>query len=130
MPRMFRHVSPIEKLAEKYLDGVRFTDDGYRDFFPYAIHTVTIDPNFKATGRRTSPEPAGWPVCLEPPSATPGTITQLMPRDLHRAVRHAGGAAMMKNRRYQHDCRVPPQGTTRARTQDRGTGTAAWAPAA
>jgi hypothetical protein len=35
------------ELAAKYPNGVRFTEDGFPNFSPYATHTVTFDPTFK-----------------------------------------------------------------------------------
>lgn len=92
-------------LAEKYPDGVQFTDDGFPDFSPYAMHTVTLDPNFRGD-RTTDFTRANGEAGL---SAMPdGYIwhhhqdtrtMQLIPEDLHEAVRHAGGVAIMKDRR-------------------------------
>jgi hypothetical protein len=92
------------KLASKYPNGVRFTEDGYPDFSPYATHTVTFDPNFKGdrstdftaanrmAGLSETPEGYTW-------HHTQDTKTmQLIPTDLHNAVRHAGGVAIMKGR--------------------------------
>jgi len=92
------------KLAAKYPNGVRFTEDGYPDFSPYAVKTVTFDPNFtgnrgsdfvdanRLAGLTETPEGYTW-------HHTQDTKTmQLIPSDLHDAVRHAGGVAIMKGR--------------------------------
>jgi hypothetical protein len=91
-------------LAAKYPQGVRFTADGFPDFAPYATHTVSIEPHFAGnytTDLATATELAGL-------STVPDGYTwhhhqdqrtmQLVPKDLHRAVRHAGGASIMKGR--------------------------------
>jgi hypothetical protein len=92
------------KLAAKYPNGVRFTEDGYPDFSPYAEKTVTFDPNFtgnrgsdfvdanRLAGLTETPEGYTW-------HHTQDTRTmQLIPSDLHDAIRHAGGVAIMKGR--------------------------------
>jgi hypothetical protein len=92
------------ELAQKYPDGVMFTNDGFPDFSPYATHTVEITPNFK--GDRTDFTEANRLAGL--PRTPEGYIwhhhqntrtMQLVPQDLHEAVRHAGGVAIMKGRR-------------------------------
>jgi hypothetical protein len=92
------------KMAEKYPNGVTFTDDGFPDFSPYATHTVKVDPNF-AGNHTTDFTKANELAGLD---ATPDGYTwhhhqdtqtmQLIPTDLHNAVRHAGGVAIMKGR--------------------------------
>jgi hypothetical protein len=89
-------------LAAKYPAGVRFTADGFPDFSPYATHTVTIEPHF-AGNHTTDPARANELAAL--PTTPDGytwhhhqdtTTMQLVPKDLHRAVRHAGGVSLMK----------------------------------
>jgi hypothetical protein len=92
------------KLAKKYPNGVRFTEDGFPDFAPYATHTVTFDPNFKGNhgsdfvdanklaGLPATPDGYTWHHTQD------GKTMQLIPRDLHRGVSHAGGVAIMKGR--------------------------------
>jgi hypothetical protein len=92
------------KLAEKYPNGVRFTDDGFPDFSPYASHTVTFDPQFKGNhgsdfveanrlaGLPETPEGYTWHHTQD------ARTMQLVPSDLHDAIRHAGGVAIMKGR--------------------------------
>lgn len=93
------------ELAKKYPNGVRFTDDGYPDFSPYAHKTTTIDPRFagnhtsdfstadRATGttaRHRRENELTWHHHQD------GTTLLLVPRDIHDAVRHAGGVAIVK----------------------------------
>jgi hypothetical protein len=92
------------KLAQKYPDGVRFTEDGFPDFSPYATHTVTFDPHFsgnrsidfteanKLAGLPETPDGYTWHHCQD-------THTMmLVPSDMHDAIRHAGGVSIMKGR--------------------------------
>lgn len=88
-------ISP--NLAKKYPNGVKFTDDGYPDFEPYALKKVTSD---KLTGNRLNdaklanreagfdrtPEGYVWHHHQD------CKILLLVPLDLHQAVRHSGGA--------------------------------------
>jgi len=93
-----------DKIAEKYPNGVWFTADGFPDFAPYATATVTFDPHF-AGNHTTDPASANQKAGLP---RTPDGYTwhhhqdtrtmQLIPKDLHRAVRHAGGVSIMKGR--------------------------------
>jgi hypothetical protein len=92
------------KLQRKYPDGVRFSKDGFPDFTPYSRRTVTIEPNF-AGNRTTDFAKANE---LSKLSSTPDGFVwhhvqdtrtmQLVPIDIHDAVRHAGGVAIMKGR--------------------------------
>ena len=96
------------KLAKKYPDGVEFTPDGYPDFSKYAEKTVKFDPpsadalkadtclnaNYshdfamanKAAGYKTTPQGYTWH------HKEDMQTMQLIPTDLHQAVRHSGGA--------------------------------------
>jgi hypothetical protein len=91
------------ELQAKYPNGVRFTKEGFPDFSPYALRTVTIEPRFagnrttdfiKANELATKPIPEGciWHHCEDLQTL------QLVPVDLHSAIRHAGGCALMKGR--------------------------------
>jgi hypothetical protein len=92
------------KLAEKYPDGVRFTEDGFPDFKPYATHEVTFDPHFvgnhgsdftdanRLAGLPEKPDGYTWHHHQD------GRTMQLIPTDLHRGVPHAGGVAISKGR--------------------------------
>jgi A nuclease of the HNH/ENDO VII superfamily with conserved WHH len=85
-------------LAEKYPKGVRFTRDGYPVFTPYEIDRVRIanltgdreiDADLANLARNRTETPAGyvWHHVED------GRTMELVPRDLHEAVRHTGGAA-------------------------------------
>jgi hypothetical protein len=88
------------KLAAKYPNGVRFTADGFPDFAPYARATVTFDPNFlgnhgsdfaeanRKAGLSETPDDHTWHHHQDT------RTMQLVPVDLHKAVRHAGGVSM------------------------------------
>ena len=110
-PSNFRYAGQVydgprwtARLAEKYPNGVRFTDDGYPDFASYAIATVTFDPNFlgnhgsdyteanRKAGLSTMPDGYTWHHHQDTQTM------QLIPIDLHDAVRHAGGVSIMKGR--------------------------------
>jgi filamentous hemagglutinin len=92
------------ELAERYPNGVRFTADGFPDFAPYATATVAIEPHFVGnytSDITTATELAG--LTRVPDGYTwhhhQDTRTmQLVPVDLHEAVRHAGGTSIMKGR--------------------------------
>lgn len=91
------------ELARKYPNGIRFTDDGFPDFSPYATHRVTLEPHF--VGDRRDIAVANRKAGL---SGTPLDYTWhhhqdmrtmlLVPTELHNAVRHAGGVAIMRGR--------------------------------
>ncbi|MET8776241.1 HNH endonuclease [Nocardia sp. NPDC004654] len=106
---------PVEKLPPdlrtKYPASVQFTHDGFPDFSPYAKNTVKFDrPQFdppRFTGNRSSdftnanrmagyrqtPDGYTWHHHQD------GKTMQLVPTDLHDAVRHAGGVAIAKGMR-------------------------------
>ncbi len=92
------------KLAAKYPKGVRFTADGFPDFAPYAVATVTFDPNFLGDHRKDFAEANRKADLEETPDLytwhhhQDGRTMQLVPFDLHKAVRHAGGVSIMKGR--------------------------------
>lgn len=99
-------IYPLEdknpELADKYSDSVRFDEEGYPDFSPYAIKTVEID----MTGDRYSDfQKANEAAELE---ETPEGFTwhhnqdcktmQLVPSDLHNQIQHTGGVSILKNK--------------------------------
>lgn len=104
------------ELAKKYPKGVNFTSDGYPDFSPYAKKTLTFDyPSQSALANGSclngnynhdfalANKLAGFG---NTPGSTPAGYTWhhdqsmqkllLIPQDLHRAVRHTGGASLIK----------------------------------
>lgn len=103
--RVYKGPQWTPKLVEKYPDGVRFTDDGFPDFGPYAEATVTFDPSFDGDRRIDEAEAnrkAGLddtPLHLTWHHHQNTTMMQLVPRDMHHAVRHAGGVSIMKGRK-------------------------------
>jgi len=92
-----------QKLRDKYPDGVRFTDDGFPDFSPYADRTVKFEPPGFGGNRGSDFTDANRLAGID---ETPDTHTwhhhqdghtmQLVPTDLHDAIRHAGGVAIKK----------------------------------
>lgn len=95
-----KHWTP--DLAGRYPDGVRFTNDGFPDFGPYAVRTATFDPQYQGnttTDFTIANRLAGLP-------DTPDDYTwhhhqdtrtmQLVPEEIHDAVRHAGGRAILR----------------------------------
>lgn len=89
-------------LAERYPDGVQFTNDGFPDFSPYATRTVTFDPQYQGN-TTTDFTDANRLATL---ARTPDDYTwhhhqdtrtmQLVPTEIHDAVRHAGGRAILR----------------------------------
>jgi hypothetical protein len=90
------------KLAARYPNGVRFTRAGYPVFTPEAIKRVhvdnlsgnyTTDANManKAIGETSTPKGYTWHHVED------GKTMELVPRDLHRAASHTGGAAAIRN---------------------------------
>ena len=92
---------PLENLppeiAKKYPKSVHFSGAGYPDFTPYAIKKTKIEltgsrsKDFKlanqAVGLKKTPKGYTWHHHQE------FGIMQLVPRDLHDAVKHTGGVA-------------------------------------
>jgi filamentous hemagglutinin len=88
-------------LRTKYPDSVRFTKEGFPDFKPYTIKEVrvqgltgnrradTILAN-RAAGLKERPAGYTWHHCED------AETMQLVPSDLHAAVNHTGGAAILK----------------------------------
>jgi filamentous hemagglutinin len=91
-----------DRVAAKYPESVRFTLQGFPDFSPYAIATVTLED---LTGSRTKDfkianEMAGY---AKTPSGftwhhiEDGHTLVLVPTALHNAVPHTGGIALDQN---------------------------------
>lgn len=89
------------ELAEKYPNGVRFNKQGFPDFSSYAKAEVELDNLTgvyrtdagmanKAVGLKQTP--LGWVWHHVEDART----MQLVPRDIHSAVRHTGGAAVLR----------------------------------
>jgi hypothetical protein len=90
------------RLAAKYPDGVRFTRAGYPVFTDEAVKRVhvpgltgdrTHDANLANQAINRSSTPAGyvWHHVED------GRTMELVPRDLHNAARHSGGATAIQN---------------------------------
>ncbi len=87
-------------LAYKYPAGVSFTEQGFPELSRYALRRVT-SPNL--TGKPSDfaladklsglPRPRGYTWH----HVEDGMTLLLVPTDLHQAVRHTGGAAILKN---------------------------------
>ncbi|MDR2408036.1 MAG: HNH endonuclease [Bacteroidales bacterium] len=90
-------------LAKKYPNGVDFNNSGYPDFSSYAKHRVTIKdldgkPPYtsdyakanKAAGIDKLPQDYVWH------HHENGTDMLAVPKDLHDAVRHSGGASLLR----------------------------------
>lgn len=100
-------------IRDKYPDGVRFTADGFPDFEPYAKVVVTVDGLIGDTYRDFSAAnlKAGFPD--DPKGRSPagwtwhhhqdGKRMVLVPRALHTAVKHTGGAAIIRARAGDED---------------------------
>ncbi|MED0681367.1 HNH endonuclease, partial [Aneurinibacillus thermoaerophilus] len=89
------------ELAAKYPNGVKFNKDGFPDFSPYAKVRVKIDglkgntgSDFtaanRAVGLKETPKGYTWHHVED------GRTMMLVPTDLHQAVRHTGGAALIR----------------------------------
>ena len=115
---------PLEEknpeLARKYPNSVNFDEDANPIFDPYAKATVRFEDNvLKGNSNSGSPdfkvanEKMGYPgkyppeIC-GPKGNDPCTwhhkdlhTLQLVPRDLHEAVRHSGGASLIRQHRFE-----------------------------
>lgn len=91
-----------EDVAAKYPKGVRFTEQGFPDFSPYAKARVQVDdltnkygPDAaaanRAVGLPSTPKGYTWHHVED------GRTMMLIPKDLHNAVPHTGGAAVIRN---------------------------------
>lgn len=84
------------ELARDYPNGVRFTRNGFPDFGPYAEKTIVFKNGFKdraadiaaANRRYQAPNGYTWHHHQD------GRTLQLIPTDLHEAIRHGGGIAV------------------------------------
>jgi A nuclease of the HNH/ENDO VII superfamily with conserved WHH len=88
-------------LQSKYPNGVKFTHDGYPDFGPYATHQVKFQPRFRGDARDEARALSELGLTRTPRNHTwhhhQDTQTlQLVPTDLHDAIRHAGGASLLE----------------------------------
>jgi filamentous hemagglutinin len=98
-------VYPLENLPvdlqAKYPNSVAFTELGFPDFSPYAQIEVKVPnltgsyPNDSAlaneqAGLLATPDGFVWHHVED------GETLQLIPQDIHDAVRHTGGAAIIK----------------------------------
>jgi filamentous hemagglutinin len=92
------------KLGAKYPRGVRFTEDGFPDFAPYATAAVTFEPHFTGDRGADRPQANQKAGLVRTPDEfvwhhhQDGSTMLLVPEDLHEAVRHAGGVSIMKGR--------------------------------
>jgi hypothetical protein len=97
---------PPEKLPpdvrKKYPESVNFTEEGFPDFKPYEKTSVKVEgltgengPDFRkanqAAGYKRTPEGYTWHHNQD------GKTMQLVPTDLHDAVPHTGGAAILRS---------------------------------
>lgn len=82
--------------------GVRFTEQGFPDFSPYSeanARLTNLTGNYskdaalanRAVGLHTTPRDYVWHHVED------GVTMQLIPRSVHNAVRHTGGAAVIRN---------------------------------
>ena len=96
-----------DELAKKYPNGVRFTDDGFPDFSPYERARLEFDDLSgqnrrdalkanEALGLSDTPDAYVWH------HAEDGRTRQLVPKDLHKAVRHTGGGRCNRARHEGH----------------------------
>ncbi|MFM0184043.1 HNH endonuclease [Paraburkholderia aspalathi] len=99
--QMYPTDSLSPELQAKYPLGVQFTPQGFPNFTPYAKAEAEIDGltgNYgvdaamanKAVGLQSTPQGYVWHHVED------GNTMQLIPQDLHNAVRHTGGAAVIK----------------------------------
>lgn len=99
-----------EAIAQKYPDGVRFTKQGFPDFTPYAKISVPVEGlvgdtsrDYRAANKAAGLEQFGsrnpvidgvryvWHHCED------GVTMQLVPKDIHNAVKHTGGEAVIEH---------------------------------
>ncbi|WP_199544201.1 hemagglutinin repeat-containing protein [Paraburkholderia kururiensis] len=96
---------PVEnlppELQEKYPQGVQFNSQGFPDFSPYARAKVSVEGltgdyskdaalSNKAAGFSQTPDGYVWHHVED------AETMLLIPQDIHDAVRHTGGAAVLK----------------------------------
>lgn len=90
----------LEELRAKYPKSVQFTEEGFPNFRPYAVKEVKVQGLKGNTGSdyKLANRAAGYD---EVPDGYTWhhhqdcTTMQLVPTDLHEAVRHTGGAAIL-----------------------------------
>lgn len=97
---------PLPDELASYPGGVRFTDEGFPDFTPHASKQVEISPHgpTRAADFARSNQAAGQSKTLcgfTWHHAEDGSM-QLIPTDLHEAVRHSGGVAVNKARGVEY----------------------------
>ncbi len=89
------------EMQAKYPSGVQFTDQGFPDFSPYSQVEVELDgltgnygPDSRlaneAAGLDSTPDGYVWHHVED------GRSLQLIPQDIHQAVRHTGGSAVIR----------------------------------
>jgi hypothetical protein len=89
------------ELQVKYPNSVKFTARGFPDFSPYKVAEVRLEGlsgNYgndaalanKAVGIKSTPQGYVWHHVED------GETMQLIPQDLHNAVRHTGGSAVIR----------------------------------
>ena len=92
------------ELGNKYPNGVKYDDYGFPDYSPYSRYTVKLD-NLKGNNYhdfKLANEAVGLPYKgNSPPGYTwhhveDGKTMMLVPKDLHRATSHTGGAALLR----------------------------------
>ena len=88
-------------LGKKYPNGVKFSEEGFPDFEPYSIKKVTVDNlegdayfDFikanEVAGFSSTPKGYTWH------HVDDGRTLILVPSDIHGAVRHTGGASLIR----------------------------------
>jgi hypothetical protein len=98
-----KNINPI--LAQKYRYPIKFNKYGYPDFEKYTRQTVSSskltgkDSDFSLANNEMRKRIPGW---KKPPNTTwhhhqSCKFMQLVPMDLHDAVRHSGGASRLKD---------------------------------
>ena len=88
-------------LAAKYPDGVRFSDAGFPDFSPYSRARVQFDDltgvyATDAAAANRALNLSGTPSGHVWHHVEDGSTMILIPQDIHNAVRHTGGAAVIR----------------------------------
>jgi hypothetical protein len=99
--RVYKGKMWTAELATKYPNGVRFNRSGFPDFGPYSKKTIRFKKGF--TGDRGVDDAAANRLFPAPDGYTwhhhqDGKTMQLIPTDLHDAVRHGGGVAVIKGK--------------------------------
>ena len=89
------------ELATKYPKGVKFTKEGFPDFKPYKIKKVTVrnlegDAYFDFIKANKKAKYISTPKCYTWHHVEDGKTMLLIPSDLHNAVKHTGGASLIR----------------------------------